>query len=70
MWVLCGCSLPKRMRERLSLHVWQNASALRNAFLALSTFLCWGFAVQMGQEGTHAPCPVYLKAQKVVEGQQ
>jgi hypothetical protein len=58
IWVLFGDSLPKRMRQRPSLHGWQRESALRTAFPALSAFLCWGFAVQMGQEGTHAPCPV------------
>jgi hypothetical protein len=58
IWVLCGGSLPKRMRQRPSLHGWQRESALRNAFPALSAVLCWCCAVQMGQEDTHAPCPV------------
>src|SRR5262249_38518424 len=58
IWLLCGGSLPKRMRQRPSLHGWQRESALRNAFPALSAVLGWCFAVQMGQEDTHAPCPV------------
>jgi len=56
----------KRMRQRLSLDVWQRESALHNAFPPLPAFLCRRFAVQRGQEGTHTPC--ILKPQKEGEG--
>jgi hypothetical protein len=68
VWVLYGCSLPQRMRPRPSRHVWQRASTLRNALPALSAFLCWCFAVQMGQHPRSLPC--ILKPQMAVEGRQ